>query len=818
MKATETTLNSFLSQTKTQYIIPVYQRNYDWTEEQCQQLLKDILEVGISGNTHFIGSIVYLHDGVYTSSDVKPLVIIDGQQRLTTFSILYLSLYKWCKENSLQEISDEIMETYLSNKYVKDENNKLKLKQSESNSKAFRYLMSDKDPVNYDEYSKVINNYNFFKRSINKENIEIIRSGLNRLLFVEISLERGKDDPQRIFESLNSTGLELSQSDLIRNYILMGLEPNEQQSIYEKYWEQIEKNARDYNNEESKVSDFIRDYLTYKNKKIPNKGSVYIEFKNRYNNRDGKFYTTTLQEIEEYSFYYSKLINPEKEKDVDIQRQIKYLNRLESNVTFPFLLPVYNDFTKNEISKEEFINILKLIQSYIWRRFIVGLPTHALNKIFMSLYGDVNKKSYLKSIQRFLLKKKSYQRFPNDNEIEINLFEKDIYNIQSRNILYFLELLENYNNKEFVSVDNPNITIEHIYPQNPDRKWYDELSEEENKLLSEKYLHTIANITLSGNNGVLSNKVFSEKKSMNKNGGEQGYIFSRLWLNSFLQNIDEWNSENLKKRFSIIFERFKSIWTYPDIINEDEFEEDEDYYIYNAPDPRHRKLDYFIFRDEKIITDEVAKMYYHVIKILIEENPTLITHLDIKSLLGLSSNPKDLRTAYPINSSYYIEANIDNNSKFRRLKSILTKLNMEDDLLINFSNVNYDTDEVEIINRQYWDEKVGIEPMKVIDKVYSYIKIIDEELELNFTIGYIGFIKKNKIDNFIVLNPKNDWIRFNIRVKNPDRWFTILKDQGVDCYGIGKNSNRLKLRIPHEKIDYQMKIIDDLITESYTSR
>lgn len=817
MKATETTLNSFLSQTKIQYIIPVYQRNYDWTEEQCQQLLNDIIEVGITGNTHFIGSIVYLHDGVYTSSDVKPLVIIDGQQRLTTFSILYLSIYKWCSENSKPEISEEIMETYLSNKYVKDESNKLKLKQSESNSKAFKYLLSDKDPINYEEYSKVINNYNFFKKNLNNENIDIILSGLNRLLFVEISLERGKDDPQRIFESLNSTGLELSQSDLIRNYILMGLEPREQQRVYEKYWEQIEINARDYNNEESKVSDFIRDYLTFKNKKIPNKGLVYIEFKSRYNNRDERFYNYALQEIEEFSYYYSKLINPEKEKDIDIQREIKYLNRLESNVTFPFLLPVYNDYSKKEISKEEFIEILKLVQSYIWRRFIVGLPTHALNKIFMSMYGEVNKNAYLKSIQRFLLKKKSYQRFPNDNEVEINLFEKDIYNIQSRNILYFLELLENYNNKEFVSVDNPNITIEHVYPQNPDRKWFDELNEEENKLFSEKYLHTIANLTLSGNNGILSNKTFSEKKYMNKNDGEQGYLYSRLWLNSYLQSVDNWDIANFKNRFSIILERFKSIWTYPSLLIEDDFEEDEDYYIYNAPDPRHRKLDYFIFREEKIITEHISQMYVHVIKIILEENPTLLSHNEIKSILGVSTNPKELRMPCPINSSFYIEYHLDNNSKFRKLKSLLIKLNMEDELLINFSNFDYDSEDSEVINREYWEEKVGIESMKSIDLISKYISKIDENIKLNYTVAYIGFIYKSKIDNFIVLNPKPDWVRFSIRIDNPEEWYNKLMKNGIDCISIGKKSKRLKLRIPHSRMDEELSIIDGLITQSFNN-
>ena len=292
MKANEVALNSFLSQTKTQFIIPVYQRNYDWAESQCIQLFNDILEIGSKiGETHFIGSIVFIHDGVYTSSDVKQLVVIDGQQRLTTFSLLYLALFKYAMSNGLEEKALEINETYLVNKFVKEDSSKLKLKQSDINAKAFKFLLSDNDPANYGEFSRLIENYTFFKNSITPDNFNVILTGLNCLLFVEISLERGKDDPQRIFESLNSTGLKLEQGDLIRNYILMGLNPKDQNKIYQSYWEIIEKLAKDDISNESKVSDFIRDYLTLENRSIPNKGKVYLEFK-------AKYPTSTLEELE----------------------------------------------------------------------------------------------------------------------------------------------------------------------------------------------------------------------------------------------------------------------------------------------------------------------------------------------------------------------------------------------------------------------------------------------------------------------------------------------------------------------------------------
>ncbi len=448
----------------------------------------------------------------------------------------------------------------------------------------------------------------------------------------------------------------------------MGLEPSEQIRVFENFWEIIETNAKDYAKEESKVSEFIRDYLTFKAKKIPNKNAVYDEFKLRYPERDPGFYNEIIQELKDFSFHYHKLLNPLKEEDSDVSKELRFINRLEINVSFPFLLPVYNDYMNKLIDKTTFIKVLKLIQSYTWRRFILSLPTNALNKMFLNLYSDLDKTDYYPSLEWALVKKKSIQRFPN-KEIEIALAEKDVYNIQSKNSIYLLELLENYNNKEYVSVDNPAITIEHILPQNPDDKWFDALNETSIKEIQEKYINTIANLTLSGNNGSLGNKIFSEKKVLNKDGKEQGYIYSRLWLNQYLKEIDEWNIDNLKNRYALLLERFLQIWKYPDVEVNDESEADEDYNIFNAPDPRFKKLDYFIYKDEKIITNEVSKMYCHVVKALFEENPSAFNHADLKEIVNLTTNPDNLRTPFKINSSYYIETNIDNNTKFKRLKT-----------------------------------------------------------------------------------------------------------------------------------------------------
>jgi len=689
MVASQSSLREFLSQNKTQFIIPVYQRNYDWSHAQCEQLLHDLIEVGEKEefDTHFIGSIVFIHDGVFTSTDVKPLVIIDGQQRLTTISLIYLALHNFALENNNAAKAEELNETFIINKFVADDDSKLKLKQTDNNSRAFKYLLAGRKPEDYGEYTKVIENYTFFAKRINQDNFDVILQGLKRLLFVEISLERGKDDPQRIFESLNSTGLELSQADLIRNYILMGLEPDKQIRVFNEYWNIIEDFAKDERKQDSRVSALIRDFLTIQNKKIPNKNKVYVEFKNKYDKRDDDFYEKTLNKIKDYSKYYNKLINPEKEPDKDISRELAYIKRLEINVSYPFLLSVYDDYQSEVIDKDSFVEVLKLVQSFTWRRFILGLPTNALNKIFMSLYGEIDKSNYLPSLEKTLIKRRGSQRFPNDTEIKSVLKEKDMYNVQAKNRTYFLELLENFNNREYVPIiENKEITIEHIFPKNPSESWKENLDEYEYNLLKETYLNTIGNLTLSGNNGSLGNKPFSEKKTMNIDEKEQGYEFSRLWLNSYLKTINEWNIVELTNRYNLIVKRFVRIWKYPEV--EAIFDDvSQEVSIFEAEDPKNKKLEYYIFKDERIIVSNISKMYYDIVGKLFEENSSVFLTTDLRDYLPLSTSPEDLRTPYQINDSYYIESNIDNNSKFRRLKRLLNEFEYQDELVLKYDNV-----------------------------------------------------------------------------------------------------------------------------------
>ena len=608
MKANQLRINDFLQKPDVQFVIPVYQRNYDWTTAQCRQLLNDIIAVERDNReSHFIGSIVYIHDGIFTASEVSELLIIDGQQRLTTLSILNVALYHFAKENNNEQQVGRLYNKFIINQYVEDESNKLKLNQTDRNSIAYKAILSGR-LEDITEYSNVIENYNYFRDIIDESNFKTIIDGLKRIIFVEVSLERGKDDPQRIFESLNSTGLDLTQSDLIRNYILMDLPAKRQEQVFKNIWSPIEDNARDSVKGTSLVSEFIRDYLTMRNKRIPRKNNVYLEFRELFDNKDDESFNQELEQIKSLSYHYKKFINPVTVKDQIVRKELDYINRLEINVVYPFLLQVFEDEDNGLLSKDELVAILQLIQSYTWRRFIVGLPTNALNKIFMTLYSEVDTENYYESVAVALLKKKGSGRFPTDDDLKFALKDKDLYNVQPKNKYYMFEKLENYNNKEFVDTNNELITIEHIFPQNPDSNWSSELPEEEYLLFKEKYLNTIGNLTLSGNNGALGNRSFIAKKMMDFNNNEQGYIYSRLWLNKYLSSIDKWDVANYKKRTELLTYRFFDVWKYPAVVL-DETEEFDEVNIFDADIPTGKKLEFFIFEDQKVEENTISQMY-----------------------------------------------------------------------------------------------------------------------------------------------------------------------------------------------------------------
>ena len=372
------------------------------------------------------------------------------------------------------------------------------------------------------------------------------------------------------------------------------------------------------------------------------------------------------------------------ETDAVISRELGYIRTLEINVSYPFLMPVYRDFQSGVIVRDEFAAVLQLVQSYVWRRAILGLPTNALNKIFMGLYDRVELEDYLTSVQRALMQRGGSQRYPRDPEVLAVLKEKDMYSMKGRTRTYFFDRLENHNNREIVDVTVPGITIEHIFPQKPDPEWRNTVDEDDFAALGEQYLNTIGNLTLSGNNGRLGNKTFAEKRDMNHDGGEQGYRFSRLWLNRDLQTLDHWNVAQVEARAERIALRFLEVWPAPsvDVLAGPDVEEVN---IFEAEEPKFKKLEYAVFLGNRLWVTQVSRLYVEVIQRLLLEQPDAFHGTKLGDRIQLTSDPASLRQSVQVGEGYFVEANIDSTSKFERMKFILAELGLEDELYIKFA-------------------------------------------------------------------------------------------------------------------------------------
>ena len=673
MEARNSNLDNLIKLNDIQFVIPVYQRNYDWTEKHCKVLLNDIIEAGKNKKEHFIGSIVYVNDNKPATS-VKELIVVDGQQRLTTIYLIYLRLYNLLPNGN--PIKNRIYEQYLINKFAVQPSQKLKLKLTENNNKFLKHLLNTPITIIKGK-SNIIDNYIYFENNINAGNYKEVLYGLSYLNIIDMALDRNIDDPQRIFESLNSTGLALSQGDLIRNYILMKLNSKEQEEIYEKYWEYIEKDAKDESKNENMVSDFIRDFMTSEYNKIPNKSRVYEEFKEKYSIDNLNEIKNYLGVLKEYASYYNKLLNPKKENDKDISLKLENIKSLEVNVSYPFFLKIYKDYNDNIIDKNKFIYIIDLIESFVFRRFICDVPTNAMNKIFMTLYRQINKNNYVKSLEEYLCKLEFSLKFPKDEEFISKFKEKNIYeSIAQKKKMYLFNKLEQGLGKEVVDFNKTDLTIEHIFPQNPDGAWEEDLTEEEYSI-AEKNLHKIANLTLSANNGALGNKRFIEKKNMNIDNGQQGYIYSSLWLNEYLKQIEEWKPKNIE-------ERFLQVWRYPNIVI---VNNNIEVNIFNADNPTGKKLEYIKFNGEEYndITD-VSKLFSFILKYYYSEKEELFFTDEIQKVIKITTNKKELVSDYPIQLSdiYYAENTYSSDKKFDLIKKLIDIFDREDELLIKY--------------------------------------------------------------------------------------------------------------------------------------
>lgn len=561
MEAKQSNMLAFMRGPR-QYVIPIYQRSYSWSIPQCQQLWDDIVRVATNENipAHFIGSVVYINDGIYQVSAVPRLLVIDGQQRLTTISLLLTALSEWLKNSTGNAVTHTQVKNYylINNDEIGELRNKLILTRGDRET---FFSLVDSSPLPNDMSPRLMENYAFFKKCISESKLPLdeIYRGLSKLVIVDVSLDRNYDNPQLIFESLNSTGLDLSQSDLIRNYILMGLQPEHQNRLYNRYWYPIE--AKFGQEEYARQFDFfMRDYLTVKNDgQIPTLRDVYKAFKN-YTRISGLSIDELVADVHAQAMIYLRFLFPENENDVLIRTLLDDIKTLKMDVAYPFLLEVFLDFEKGLLNREAIVEILKIVESYVFRRAIVGIPTNSMNKTFATLSRTLDKSRYLDSTRAAFLLLDSYRRFPDDDEFLLELVQKDVYNFRSRT--YLLKKLENYNRKEPVNVIE--YTIEHILPQNPSlsTEWKQMLGENW-KDIQTRYLHTLGNLTLTGYNSELSDLSFIEKRNM-----KGGFADSPIRLNQGLRNLEEWNGQSIEARAWEIGNLAKEIWIYPTLTKE----------------------------------------------------------------------------------------------------------------------------------------------------------------------------------------------------------------------------------------------------------
>ncbi|MGG0835050.1 DUF262 and DUF1524 domain-containing protein [Priestia aryabhattai] len=558
MKASEANFLNFMQGTK-QFIVPIYQRKYSWTKQQCKQLWNDIIRAGKDDNMegHFAGSIVYIGKGVYQSTAVPQLLVIDGQQRMTTLTLLLIALRKTLEDN---EGTFDITKRKITNRYLvnNDEDDDLyyKLILTEGDKDTLLHLIKE-TPLQNEHSKRIYENYQFFLEQIRDRRIDLneLYKGISKLMIVDISLEKDKDDPQLIFESLNSTGLDLSQADLIRNYVLMRLEPKEQAGLYTNYWHPMEKSFGSLN-DSSLFDRFMRDYLTVKTGRISNIKNVYSDFKKFVRGQKEKPIQQIVEDIYQYSKYFVKLAFQTDEAQ-DINEVLMDINALKVDVSYPFLMEVYNNYEERKLTKDEFIEILRTVESYVFRRAICGVPTNSLNKTFSTMAGEIDKDHYLESIYAIFLMKDTYKRFPDDEELMRELMVKDVYNFRNRN--YLLRKLENQDRKEIVNIES--YTIEHIMPQNKNLSsvWKEALGDNW-KEIQKNLLHTLGNLTLTRYNSELSDRSFKEKAYL-----KGGFKDSPLHLNRNLAEVEVWNEGEIIKRGQFLAKQALHIWKYPSL-------------------------------------------------------------------------------------------------------------------------------------------------------------------------------------------------------------------------------------------------------------
>ncbi len=620
MKATEAKFVEFLKKSP-QFVIPIYQRTYSWTERECRQLWNDILRTGSNDAiaAHFVGAIVYIEKGLYQVSSRSALLVIDGQQRLTTVMLILEALARHVGNGEPLDgfSAKKIRNYYLLNQLEEGERG-FKLLLTQTDKQSLLALMQQKQQPAKPSL-RIRENFTFFEEWVQAVGADLtpLCKGLAKLMIVDIALSRDQDNPQLIFESMNSTGRELSQADLIRNFILMGLDTAQQTRLYEEHWRPMEV-AFGQEAYGTHFDSFMRHYLTLKTGGvIPNVRAVYEAFKGhaRLPELKAAGVDTLVADIHAYAGYYCAMaLN--KEPDKDLAPAFRDLRELKVDVAFPFLLELYDDYAQGQLSTEDFVRAVRLVEAYVFRRAVCAIPTNSLNKTFATFGRVLQKDRYIESIQAHLLTLSSYRRFPGDEEFKRELSVRDLYKFPRRS--YWLRRLENHDRKERVPVDE--YTIEHILPQNENLSatWREALGPEWRRV-QETWLHTLGNLTLTGYNAEYSDRSFGEKRDM-----QGGFKESPLRLNEGLGTLDTWNEAIIQIRAKRLAEQAVQVWVPPPALPPEVLEayhpKEErpagytlDGHLYLAEDSPMRPL-FETFRKEVMaldscVSEEMLKLY-----------------------------------------------------------------------------------------------------------------------------------------------------------------------------------------------------------------
>lgn len=561
VKADSIHLFDFLGSGKTIFEIPVFQRNYEWDKDQCEQLFKDLIVAWQTNTDHFIGAIVYVTETGNKMSHIYR--IIDGQQRLTSLTLLLKALADVDEQDR-----DEIEEEYLTNKYL-DDNNHLKLKPVEHDYEAFSSVMNNM--VGFNQASKVIDNYNYFRKLIKDSEINSaeLYEAMNHfnMVYIELSSDANEENPQVIFESLNSTGVSLSSSDLVRNFLLMKLDSQKQAELYKKYWVKIERMFAT-----KTFAEFIRHYLIVKTHVSVKRNGVYNSYKDYFLSQ-GLSSEDALADLFKFASYYDQILN-HKANDDKFNKILEHINVMDSKVVFPYLMLLMNLLDAGEIDQVEVNNLAHILESYLFRLKVCQLPTNGLNKIVVRLCDLSKENGNLKFRLLRLLK----ANFPDDRKLLDSLMEVDLYHQRNHLAKLSLIVLEENRTRETINFDNTQ--VEHIMPQRLNAEWRLQVTNADK--VKEQYGGILGNLTLTKYNQEISNKSYSKKKEFYKD--------SNVSLTREVAKIyDKWGKDAIINRTEKLTKELIKIFPMPDIKKVSEEEVTGEYTIDQSPDVTGKK-------------------------------------------------------------------------------------------------------------------------------------------------------------------------------------------------------------------------------------